>query len=568
MNSLIQKPGVHILVLLWAIACFCFFQFGYQYHFFYQEQNQLFLGSWDYVSTYLSKPGWLACLAGDFLTQFYYYRFAGAAILTVALLGVGYNVRCAMEAADIKGTWIPYTTAFVLMTMEACFSLHYDFRLSSVIAFTGGANVFCLSTKILTGTRMLIKKFELQALGDRATISGLSVAHWISLVSIFITVIVCHWFFGYGMWVYGAFVILGCLIHIMEPGNYLRLAALMIPFFLLLLTKRLYYVDFYTIYTYPGIGKIVKPEFALEKTLSVDCEYYFGNYNKVIDIVEKDENPNKYMKFYYNLVVAQSRSLSDNLLRFPDNNLGTFETVGPNTPVLTLKTINELYWLLGDMTFAERAATLANVCSPDNRNIRMVKRLAEINIVTGQKGAAKKYLRMLQKTFVWRGWANRAYAALSKRPTKQQQAFMQPYLEKRKMMNTRDTLRLNDNAYTIMRELVESNPANNLAINYMLCSDLLLKDMESFKHDYDAYYLKQKHVLYDPMYQQALMIYLAGTNAKPAEWAQYIKRTDILQRFEQYNDQRGNPAFSDTYWYYFDKAPLPQMGNANSTDKK
>lgn len=86
MNSLITKPGVHVLILLGAIASFVFFQFFYPYHLFYQEQNQLFLFSWDYITTYLDKPGWLACLTGDFLTQFYYYRFAGPTILTLSIL--------------------------------------------------------------------------------------------------------------------------------------------------------------------------------------------------------------------------------------------------------------------------------------------------------------------------------------------------------------------------------------------------------------------------------------------------------------------------------------------------
>ena len=110
-----------------------------------------------------------------------------------------------------------------------------------------------------------------------------------------------------------------------------------------------------------------------------------------------------------------------------------------------------------------------------------------------------------------------------------------------------------------MCELAESNPNNKIAIDYMLCSDLLLKDMETFKRDYDTYYLKQKNVSYERLYQEALMIYLAGTKAKPEEWAKYIKRRDILQRFYQYNEERGNQAFYDTYWYYFDKAEVPKL---------
>ena len=73
---------------LWAIAFFVFFQFWYPYHFFFQEQNQLFLWSWDYISTY-NHNGGLALLLGDFLTQFYYYLYVGAIILTICLLLVG-----------------------------------------------------------------------------------------------------------------------------------------------------------------------------------------------------------------------------------------------------------------------------------------------------------------------------------------------------------------------------------------------------------------------------------------------------------------------------------------------
>lgn len=560
MNSLITKPGVHVLILLWAIASFVFFQFFYSYHLFYQEQNQLFLFSWDYITTYLDKPGWLACLAGDFLTQFYYYRYAGPTILTLSILMAGYNVRCGVEDTDIKGTWIPYTIAIAVMTMLVCFSFHYDYRLSSIIAVAGGANVFRFSTKILVSTRMFVKKLESLA-EQHTSLDGTRLPQWITAFSIFTSMLVCHWFFGCGMWVYAALVLLGCIKYINKPGNYTRLAAIAIPLFIIMLDKRLYFIDLYTAYTHPGIGKFVKPQMDLEKTLAADCEYYFGNYNTVVNMVEKDKEPNQYMKFYYNLVSAQGRSLPAVLLKYPNNYLGTFETLGPDTPPLTIKTINELYWILGDMTFCERAAILANVCSPENRNIRMMKRLAEINMVKGDYDAARKYLRILQKTFVWSRWANRAFDALGRKASSYDKALLQQYIDKRPYLNTRDTLRQNDNCHTIMSELMESNPNNQIAINYMLCSDLLLKDMETFKHDYDAYYLKQQNIAYETLYQEALAIYLAGTQAPPAEWAKYIKRQDVLQRFKQYNEQRGNPAFKDTYWYYFDKAEAPRLNN-------
>ena len=387
--------------------------------------------SWDHVTTYLDKPGWLACLAGDFLTQFYYFRYAGPIILTLCILLTGYNIRCAVEMADIKGRWVAHSVAFIVMILLICFSFHYDYRLSSILAVAGGASVFRVSTSLLISTRMFIKKIERRN-EQGLFLNGSGIANWVSVISIFVSVFVCHWFFGYGVWVYGALTFASCIANIMMAGTYYRLAALIIPFFLLMLTKRLYYCDFQTIYTYPGIGKLAKPQLDQERTLAVDCEYYFGNYNRVINMVEKDKNPNQYMKFYHDLIMAQFRSQPASLKKYPNKDIGTFETLEANPSLLTIHALNELYWALDDMTFCERAAMLGNIYSPNCRNIRMVKRLAEINLVRGNYAATRKYLRILQKTFVWKRWADRVFASLDKHATDEEKALLQQYLDKRK----------------------------------------------------------------------------------------------------------------------------------------
>ena len=387
--------------------------------------------SWDHVTTYLDKPGWLACLAGDFLTQFYYFRYAGPIILTLCILLTGNNIRCAVEMADIKGRWVAHSVAFIVMILLICFSFHYDYRLSSILAVAGGASVFRVSTSLLISTRMFIKKIEKRN-EQGLFINGSGIANWVSVISIFVSVFVWHWFFGYGVWVYGALTFASCIANIMMAGTYYRLAALIIPFFLLMLTKRLYYCDFQTIYTYPGIGKLAKPQLDQERTLAVDCKYYFGNYNQVINMVEKDKNPNQYMKFYHDLIMAQFRSQPASLKKYPNKDIGTFETLEANPSLLTIHALNELYWALDDMTFCERAAMLGNIYSPNCRNIRMVKRLAEINLVRGNYAATRKYLRILQKTFVWKRWADRVFASLDKHATDEEKAFLQQYLDKRK----------------------------------------------------------------------------------------------------------------------------------------
>ena len=194
------------------------------------------------------------------------------------------------------------------------------------------------------------------------------------------------------------------------------------------------------------------------------------------------------------------------------------------------------------MTFTERAALMNSVFSQDNRNARMMKRLAECNLVSGDIEAANKYLGILDHTLAYRHWA-----------ANMRQNHGVLLEEKRQMRNQKDTLMLNDNAHNIMTQLLDSNPKNTVALDYMLCSLLLLRDIEGFKRDYDRYCMSQQPEQVKPLYQQALCIWLAGTQAPPDEWSRYIKSPEVMQRFADYNRQRGSSRFKDTYWYYFDK---------------
>ena len=465
------KP-THIIaygaVALWGVVCFVFFQFYYPNHFFYQEQNQIFLLSWDHMASYLSGLGGGARLAGDFLTQFYYYLMAGPLILTLALLTLGDITRRFLQRLHLPHG--KFAISFLVMTLFAVFSFRHDYRLSNVISAIG--------------------------------IMG-------------------------GLWICSFFP--------------LRWKSSTFRFFALLI-----FIPIVWLFGLPKMGKLNLPNFYLEKQLAVDNAYYFGNHDRVIEMVEAEKVPTPEMKFFYNLVQAQRGNLPNVLLKYVPNDLGTFYRIGSNTPMLTIKNMNELYWALGDMTFTERAAMMGNVFSPDNRNVRMIKRLAEVNMVSGDTAAMNKYLRILEKT-----WAYRQRA---------KQIPHDPLLiRKRAFTNHQDTLQVSDNLHMIMMELLDSNPQNTIALHYLLCSDLLLKDMETFKRDYDRYCMDKGNQPKERLFQEALCIWLAGTNANEEEWGKYIHSQDVLNSFAQYNQQRGSKSFSNTYWYYFDtyKAPRP-----------
>ena len=57
--------------------------------------------------------------------------------------------------------------------------------------------------------------------------------------------------------------------------------------------------------------------------------------------------------------------------------------VNPSASFLSILFANELWFTLGDMTMAEHCAMLSMIFSPRNSGSRMIKRLAEINLVNG-----------------------------------------------------------------------------------------------------------------------------------------------------------------------------------------
>ena len=452
----------NIVMALWTVAIWCFFQFWYPYHFFFQEQNQIFLCSWDYISTYFEKSGGLARLIGDFLTQFYYYLYVGAIILISCLLLIGTLLYKALRNFKVSKA-VALILTLAMMTSVAVCHFSTSYRLSSTISIVGWGLLLWLVSLLPCWKKQLAV-----------------------------------------------------------------LALTILPVYLL--------------FGLPEVKKLQGPDLILEKDFAVDCEYYFGNHDEVIHLVESSSQRTDQMIFFYNLVQAQRGELPDHLMKFTPNILGTFYKIGPETPMLTIRNMNELYWALGDMTFTERAAMMTNVFSHDNRNVRMMRRLAECNIVSGDTLAAEKYLRILDKTLVYRRWADYV-----------RQYGKDIYQEKMQMVNHRDTITITDNAHFLMMQLLDANPDNTVALDYILCSTLLLKDITNFKRDYDRYCMETGKPRLKPLYQEALCIWLAGTNAPQEDWEKYIRHADVFQRFQQYNQQRGSTQFKGTYWYYFDR---------------
>ena len=518
-----------------AVASFVFYQKFYLYHLAYREQTQLFLLSGEYINTYFHRSAWLACLAGDFLTQFYCFNYIGALIITLSLLSLGglfylalgkvkFNFLCQNKQCKGLPFWIKILLVLALMTWEAFRNFGLDYELASTLSLIGGLSLFLLCT------------------------SFPQKGHWI--FPILLTPL-CYWLFGYGVFM---FLILCLIFEINSHRYFLALLLIFISILTPALLRQQYHFTCKQAYQYPSNSFFNKPNFIIEDLLKLDVLSSYGSWAKVAELTEKKDLQLAASTYFYNLSHAMQGRLPIKLMdAYQPGTLGLLITLEPKTPFLSIWSSNEAWFQLGDMTMAEHATILGMIFSPKRRSSRMTKRLAEINMINGDTLASMKYLRLLQKTIVYKGWANERI------PGHETDRVKKWLLQKQSLLSTQDTLRSAGNHTLSLRALVNNHPENNLALDYLLCHDLLAKDIDSFMADY----LKYKGVgkeMPNRLYSEALLIGLTNRHASIEDVKQHLIQADVVNDFNAYNLQyekdkgSGNnlqASYGKTYWFYY-----------------
>lgn len=511
----------HIPVLLCVtciVALFVYYLTAMPFHLKWQEQNQIFIATHDWLGTYFSKPAWLSCMGAEWLIQFFYIPVAAALILSLSVVSAALavylpasrlvNRKIAAGIAAVCGIWLVFTT----------------FNEMSPLPFI---------ISVAGGSLLSVAKASMQVNNKYIDLSPL-------------LVVLSFWLFGIGAWLTAMFVALRAVKTRKLSGIIVAIASVILAVITPIVLASRYSLPILKTALYPDIPAVSLPDKARAQRLAVEDAYYRNDLEATKRLALKTDTPNDITAFYYYLASARQDSLPDNLLKYPIRYLGTLTTIGETTPLPVINIMNDLYFALGDMTYAERAAMMRNVFSPQNRNSRMVRRLAEINLVSGDTLAATKYLRILDHVPSQRSWS-RDHNPGSMNPEAEAEI-----LRHRSNINRMPDLRIGDNCRFIILQLLESNSGNIPALDYLLCTDLLLKDIETFKNDYDTYCIAKGTPRYKDLYQQALMIYLAGTDAPQEEWQKYIVSKEQLERFNAYSMRRGDRSFADTYWYYFD----------------
>ncbi len=571
-----EKKCFGIIALGLTFLSFLFFELFYSYHLFFKEQIQLFLFTSDYFLTYFNKPAWLACYAGDYLTQFFYLRGGGAIVLSLlfcfewllcffvikrisattktslwALFPVGIDWILHCELLHRVSVSVGFLAVIILFLIYSAISKHGPSMAAGlVMAFTGywlvGSSFFLFPA--------LIVAYEWK----REQISWFK---WLLIAALVFSIplILRHFY----------------LLPIREAYIYpsMNLQDMLLPVSLILILMGTFSLRKFEI-KYSRIFNITLPfafvllmflgiranaNFDREKILSLDNEFYFGNPDRVIELSQKYNLKSRNASYFTNMALAKKGLLPEHLLDFYQPAVyGLILPVAPDENWQSIFVSNEVFYLLGDMNLAQHSAMLGNTFSPYQRSSRMIKRLAEINMVNEDSAGACKYLRILGKTLFYKQWAE---SHLLMNHASSSNKWL---TEKRVQIANVDTLRQSNAYLASLNFLIGQHPDNLAALDYLLCYHLLNKDLKSFKKVYDQYGRSIERPV-PSLYTEALLIQLFASKANPDIVAGYslsakkIKDfADYTQLFEQTKGEINalKERFGKSYWFYYHFATI------------
>lgn len=567
-----------IFVFLFFITCWIFFFRLYPYHLHYKEQITLCVLQPDFLQTYLQKPAFLAEICGDYLTQFFLWTGGGGSILTLTFLLTWLGLRTALVRIGITR----HTSLWALLpiTAEWALSCHLEYPLSMPLGLMSSVWAFILPTWSRSPrTRGILHTVMLIIL---YCIIG---AHFFAYALLAIIYECRH---SYNRLLPLFLLIIAILIPIggsyfyfLTPwqayfypliNNYMLrqpFAFLLTEFFLLLsilpacitrLDKQWIALPAVLVLIAITLSKTYNaPE---EKTLAFTSEAYFGHWDKVVQLNKDNAYPTYLSAYYTNLAYARQGKLCEELMQhYQPAFHGLFLQISESTGYIYAMASPDALMECGDMAQAQHSAMLAMTFTPHQRSSRMMRRLAEIAIINEDYAVAKKYLRMLSHTSLHRKWAEERLEIINSG-----QCDSIPYWTgKRRMLPQQDTLFSANQWRTSLANLIESNPQNKMATDYLLCFHLLNKDLEHFKKDYDRYYYPTFGLLPPRLYQEALIACM-DEKESPQEQLKHYRISaevykDCLRYLSIHEEAEGDgraleKRFGKTYWFYYYYAQL------------
>lgn len=591
MKNLMIKTWKPLLSLLFGVAVVIFWAVPYVGGLCFQEQYQMFLFDSGYFLERIVLPGGLADYISEFLVQFYYMPVLGGAIIALLLMGIQTAVWGLMKQYGARHDFPGYLLSFLPSIALWCAMGDQNVLLSFVVALFGALVIGWIHNRF--HNRLVKVVFEL------------------------VSTALVYWLLGPVVFLYAVLVIGDTLKNAKQKGNvfsgigYSAVILILTVAWILLTTQTLQY-PLYRIfaglnyYRYPGaisplpfvvmvwavvipfLGMIPCHRKSLQKLqqskvvivlsyVLVIVASWFGiktsfdemtyelidydflvrteQWDKIIEKAEKKPATTPLGVSCVNLALSQKGMLADRLFEFYQNGgEGLFPTFTRDmiSPVSTA----EIFFRLGMVNDAERYMFEAQEAIPNYRkSARLTRRIIECDIINGNYKVAAKLLRRLQKTLFYSNWANQTMALLGNEKAINRHPI---YGKQRKYREKKQDFLFSDREMDQMLGLLFLNDNHNkMAYEYLMCYELLQRDMEKFMQ----YYPLGRFVVYDHIprtFQEILIGNWMKTHSDPRTIpysvdAQNVNNTlNFIQLYMQNpkDPQLGQQPYVSNAWHY------------------
>lgn len=591
MKNLMIKTWKPLLSLLFGVAVVIFWAVPYVGGLCFQEQYQMFLFDSGYFLERIVLPGGLADYISEFLVQFYYMPVLGGAIIALLLMGIQTAVWGLMKQYGARHDFPGYLLSFLPSIALWCAMGDQNVLLSFVVALFGALVIGWIHNRF--HNRLVKVVFEL------------------------VSTALVYWLLGPVVFLYAVLMIGDTLKNAKQKGNvfsgigYSAVILILTVAWILLTTQTLQY-PLYRIfaglnyYRYPGaisplpfvvmvwavvipfLGMIPCHRKSLQKLqqskvvivlsyVLVIVASWFGiktsfdemtyelidydflvrteQWDKIIEKAEKKPATTPLGVSCVNLALSQKGMLADRLFEFYQNGgEGLFPTFTRDmiSPVSTA----EIFFRLGMVNDAERYMFEAQEAIPNYcKSARLTRRIIECDIINGNYKVAAKLLRRLQKTLFYSNWANQTMALLGNEKAINRHPI---YGKLRKYREKKQDFLFSDREMDQMLGLLFLNDNHNkMAYEYLMCYELLQRDMEKFMQ----YYPLGRFVGYDHIprtFQEILIGNWMKTHSDPRTIpysvdAQNVNNTlNFIQLYMQNpkDPQLGQQPYVSNAWHY------------------
>ena len=591
MKNLMIKSWKPLLSLLFGVAVVIFWSVPYMSGLCFQEQYQMFLFDIGYFLERIVLPGGLADYISEFFVQFYYMPVLGGTIIALLLMSIQAISWGLMKQYGMKAVFPGYLLSFVPSIVLWCAMGDQNLLLSFVVALSGALLMGWIHNRF--HNRLVKVVFEL------------------------VSTALVYWFLGPVVFLYAALMIGDTLMkgkqngHILSSLGYSACLLILTVAWILLTTQSLQY-PLYRIfsglnyYRYPGtvsplplgvmIWTVVVVFFGMvpdghawikklqQSKVVIAVAYvlvivasWFGikasfdemtydlidydflvrteQWDKIIEKAEKKPATTPLSVSCVNLALSQKGMLADRLFEFYQNGgEGLFPTFTRDmiSPVSTA----EIFFRLGMVNDAERYMFEAQEAIPNYRkSARLTRRIIECEIINGNYQVAAKLLRRLQKTLFYSNWANQMMALLGNEKAINRHPI---YGKLRKYREKKQDFLFSDREMDQMLGLLFLNDNHNrMAYEYLMCYELLQRDLEKFVQ----YYPLGRFVGYDHIprsFQEILIGNWMKTHSDPRTIpysvdAQNVNNTlNFIQLYMQNpkNPQLGQQPYVSNAWHY------------------